>query len=371
MPQKDSFITSTIILLSSIILIGPNRVQAFVYLILMAKSFSSSMKLCPRWIWIFCLFHFSNALSETTLDEKTTDASCSVLPNPTVRLHNGAEMPVFQLGSAQLIDESNPDPDALPGFVGMQTELMYRQVQLALEAGVRAFDAAMIYGSHRGLGYVLGEWWRSGSLSARKDVWITTKIFHPPAAPCLKSQHFPKLSEMTEEEVSAFTEQHFEKSLQELNVGYVDLMLLHWPGQDDASAEKPIDPTMNRKRRLAAWKVLEKMYQKGWCRAIGVSNFDVRHLEQLRGDGATIVPMVNQIEGSVEVQYAEIREYCKKKGIALQAYSALRGLKKGTKAYQLLLKLGENITRILASSPFDTCTNTATIQSFSPIPSIV
>eukprot|EP00527_Entomoneis_sp_CCMP2396_P002779 CAMPEP_0198147034 /NCGR_PEP_ID=MMETSP1443-20131203/33003_1 /TAXON_ID=186043 /ORGANISM="Entomoneis sp., Strain CCMP2396" /LENGTH=364 /DNA_ID=CAMNT_0043811183 /DNA_START=13 /DNA_END=1104 /DNA_ORIENTATION=+ len=263
-----------------------------------------------------------------------------LLPNPTKTLHNGAEMPLFQLGSAQLTTDFAPDADAPPGFVGMQPERMYRQIELALSAGLRAFDTALIYGTQKGLGHVLGEWWRTGKLQARKDVWITTKIFHPRCNVCLESLHMPGLSDMTPEEVSVKTEEHFEKSLQELNVGYLDLVLIHWPGEDDKSAGRPLDPEMNRQRRIAAWKVLEKMYKRGWCRAIGVSNFDIPHLEQLKQDGATILPMVNQIESSVEVQHVEIREYCQKHGIVVQAYSALRGLGEGTRAKQLLQTLG-------------------------------
>ena len=77
----------------------------------------------------------------------------------------------------------------------------------------------------------------------------------------------------------------------------------------------------NRQRRIAAWRVLEDLYEKGWARAIGVSNFSVRHMEQLQQDGATIVPMVNQIEASVTLQYTDIVQYCIQQNIVPQAYS--------------------------------------------------
>jgi diketogulonate reductase-like aldo/keto reductase len=98
-------------------------------------------------------------------------------------------------------------------------------------------------------------------------------------------------------------------------------MLLHWP-----ATFRSQDPG-NAARRIAAWKVLESFYKRGWTRAIGVSNFGVAHIQQLMQDGAEIPPMVNQIEASVFLQFGDIVEYCHAHGIVLQAYSPLgRGL---------------------------------------------
>lgn len=105
-------------------------------------------------------------------------------------------------------------------------------------------------------------------------------------------------------------------------MGYVDLMLLHWP-----AAMNSKDP-LNPERRLAAWRVLESFLQKGWARAIGVSNFNEHHLKQLQIDGAKITPMVNQIETSVYIQHDQIIDYCRGQNIVVQAYSPLgRGVK--------------------------------------------
>lgn len=257
-----------------------------------------------------------------TPSETVSAASSSCLAIPTVTLHNGVAMPILQLGTCQLILDTNPDPHAPSGYVGLQPERAYRQMEQALTAGVRAFDTAYIYRSHGPMAHVLGEWWRMGQLEARHDVWLTSKIFHPPARPVgFDISHMPDLADLSPAQVGQRTQQHFEESLLQLNVGYIDLILLHWPaGKGEGNASD------NRQRRWAAWQVLEEMYRRGWCRAIGVSNFSVEHLKQLQQDGATIMPMVNQIEASVTIQHREIRDYCLAHDIVPQAYSPLRGL---------------------------------------------
>lgn len=246
---------------------------------------------------------------------------------PNVELANGVLMPSIVLGTAHLVDSPN-------GKMQFEPELTFRQTELALRAGLRSFDCAHIYRSQNPLGQVLGHWLRSGDLEKRSDVWITSKVFHPFASAALEISHMPTLPSMTPEEVKNQTKYFFEKSLLELNLGYVDLMLLHWPGETNQGTVEN-----NRKLRLAAWTVLEECYHRGWCRAIGVANFSVDHLKQLEEDGATIRPHVNQIEASIEVQYTDIREYCKSKSIVLQAHSPIRGISKD--ASKVIKDLGE------------------------------
>eukprot|EP00523_Entomoneis_sp_CCMP467_P010354 CAMPEP_0168721688 /NCGR_PEP_ID=MMETSP0724-20121128/2212_1 /TAXON_ID=265536 /ORGANISM="Amphiprora sp., Strain CCMP467" /LENGTH=400 /DNA_ID=CAMNT_0008768339 /DNA_START=532 /DNA_END=1735 /DNA_ORIENTATION=+ len=300
------------------------------------------------WCTVPC---WSESIASSSTESSCLDSDGSAIDSATKTLHNGVKIPVFLLGTAQLCMESD-DPDAPTGFIGILPERGYRQIQLALEAGVRAFDSALNYGSHEPIRHVLGEWYRTGQLRSRKDAWITTKVFHPHCGVCVSLRHMPTLSVMTAEQAAAATRNHVEQSLMELNVGYVDLMLMHWPGENDKSAEgdgaldsstdsaprDKIDPTLARQRRIAAWKVLEEFYEKGWARAIGVSNFSVRHLKELREDGAKIVPMVNQIEASVEVQQVDIRDYCLENNIVLQAFSTLRGLNGPAK--QVLEQIG-------------------------------
>lgn len=221
-------------------------------------------------------------------------------------------MPVISLGTAVLVEKES--------FTGLAPDKVYRPVHLALEAGIRHIDTAMIYRSHKPISHVLGYWFSSGKMS-REEVFITSKIFHGPT-PFGTEDTMLDLDHMTPDEITASVTNHFVKTLSELNLGYVDLMLLHWP-----AAMNSKDP-LNRERRVAAWRVLESFLLKGWARAIGVSNFNEHHLKQLRIDGAKVTPMVNQIETSVYMQHDQIIEYCRAQNIAVQAYSPLgRGVK--------------------------------------------
>lgn len=94
-------------------------------------------------------------------------------------------------------------------------------------------------------------------------------------------------------------------SLSELQTDYVDLYLMHWPVTDTF---------------LNAWKEMEKLYKEGYCRAIGVSNCNIHHLEALQTI-AEIKPMVNQIECHPLFTQNELRDYCKKNGIQVMAYT--------------------------------------------------
>ncbi len=99
----------------------------------------------------------------------------------------------------------------------------------------------------------------------------------------------------------------FEKSLERLGLDYLDLYLIHWPGKD---------------KYKDTWRALEKLYKDGKIRAIGVSNFQVHHLEEPLKD-AEIKPMVNQIEFHPRLTQKEVRDFCKAQGIQVEAWSPL------------------------------------------------
>ncbi|KAL7551419.1 hypothetical protein ACHAWF_014607 [Thalassiosira exigua] len=258
---------------------------------------------------------------------------------PSVALSNGVSMPQLALGTAPLA----VDPGELrhnPRFVGFLPERVRRSASAALDAGIRHFDCALIYRSQSALGSALGRRFAAGTLR-REDVFVSSKIFHPPT-PLGTRGTTMDMDDMTIEEVEGATKDHFERCLEELGVGYVDLMLLHWPGSgggagadagaDDEAADAgtaatttattmaPIDP-VRRAKRIAAWKVLESYYDRGWARAIGVSNFHEVHLEHLAEDGATIRPMVNQLETSVYIRHDNIIRYCRENDIQVVAFS--------------------------------------------------
>lgn len=114
-------------------------------------------------------------------------------------------------------------------------------------------------------------------------------------------------------------------------------MLLHWPSSGGGAGQgkgtvrlATIDPG-KRAKRIAAWKVLQHYYSKGWARAIGVSNFSEVHLQHLVDDGATIRPHVNQLEMSVYIKYGNINivKYCEDNNIDVMASSPFgRGVMK-------------------------------------------
>ena len=239
---------------------------------------------------------------------------------PTIRLSNGVEMPSVAAGSCfRDCSKTETSPSGIasnPKFFGFLPEKTYRSLTLALDMGYTHIDTALVYRSQKQIGAVLAAQFMSGQLR-REDVFITSKLFHGEMAGLTRRGSTLPLDDMTPEEVADAIEGQFELVLEELGVGYVDVMLLHWPAIMDSKSEG------NAARRLAAWRVLEDMYERGQARAIGVSNFSEHHLEQLMADGAKILPHVNQIEASVYKQWDDIKAYCDAKGIALMAYSPL------------------------------------------------
>ena len=183
----------------------------------------------------------------------------------TVKLNNGVEIPRLGFGSYKIPP-------------GKDTE---DAVSLALAAGYRHIDTAKYYANEESVGNAVRE-----SGIPRDEVFVTTKLW-------LADQ--------------ANTESAFERSKKLLGLGTVDLYLIHWPV-----------PLL----RQGAWKTLERLYKKGEIRAIGVSNYTIKHLEQLLED-TDVVPAVNQIEFTPFLYQKELLEYCKKKGIAVEGYSPL------------------------------------------------
>lgn len=156
-------------------------------------------------------------------------------------------------------------------------------VKAAIKNGYRSIDTAAIYKNEEGVGAGIKE-----SGVARDELFITSKVWN-------------------EDQGYETTLAAFEKSLERLELDYLDLYLIHWPGKD---------------KYKDTWRALEKLYKDGKVRAIGVSNFQVHHLEELLKD-AEIKPMVNQVEFHPCLTQVELREYCKKQGIQVEAWSPL------------------------------------------------
>lgn len=182
-------------------------------------------------------------------------------------------------------------------------------VLAALAAGYRHIDTARIYRNEADVGAAVRE-----SGLARDRIFVTTKLWN-------------------DDHGYDAALRAFDRSLAELGLEYVDLYLIHWPV-----------PAV----RLQSWHAMETLLASGRCRAIGVSNFTVRHLEELLAH-ATVVPAVNQIELHPYLQQRDIVAYCRKAGIAIEAYSPLtKGLKLGDpKLVAIANALGRSPAQIL------------------------
>jgi len=286
----------------------------------MTRIFSSTQSALLSCVVVFSLP--TDVLCKPPLCPSTESKSSSPAMNaiPTIRLSNGVEMPAIAAGmcfrDTVKTDTSPSSIPSNPNFFGFLPEKAYSSFFNALDVGYNHVDTALVYRTQKAIGYVLGNKFMSGEIT-REDIFITSKIMHGDMPGLTRYGTTLPLDSMEPEDVTIKIEEHFERVLEEVGVGYVDLMLLHWPAIMNSNDKR------NAARRLAAWKVLEKMLLRGLTRSIGVSNFNEHHIDQLMKDGAHILPMVNQIEASVYKQYDTIREYCKKQGIAIMAYSPL------------------------------------------------
>lgn len=187
-------------------------------------------------------------------------------------LNNGVKMPKVGLGVFKVSDEKAAEI-----------------VKEGIMQGYRLIDTAAIYGNESGTGRGIKAGLAQTGLK-REELFVTSKLW---------SNH------LTYEETIAA----FEESLTRLELDYLDLYLIHWPGVgEDAYKE--------------SWLALEHLYQEGKIRAIGVSNFQVHHLERL-ASYSTIQPAVNQIELHPRLTQTAIRKYAKAHGIQIQAWSPL------------------------------------------------
>ncbi|KAM0750837.1 aldo/keto reductase [Meredithblackwellia eburnea MCA 4105] len=202
----------------------------------------------------------------------------------TVKLNNGYEIPVVGLGCWM----------GKPGKVG-ENEEAKRMVIDALKAGYTHLDTASLYGNEEAAGAAIRE-----SGVPREKIFVTTKLSGP---------YHGRVAEGAA------------KSLELLDIGYIDLFLMHWPQAKDPVTNESLkfdeSPTFNE-----TWAEMEKLLEGGKIRSIGVSNFSVKNFEILL-PSVKIVPAVNQVESHPYLPQNELTEYCTKKGIHLTAYCPL------------------------------------------------
>lgn len=176
-------------------------------------------------------------------------------------------------------------------------------VRTALSSGYRHIDTAAVYANEESI----GEGIRASDVP-RSEIFLTSKLWN--------TDHGKES-----------TYKAFELSLKKLKTDYLDLYLIHWPIAFQYRESYP-------KEMLESWHVLEELYKSGVVRAIGVSNFLTTHFETLRKE-EDISPMVDQIELHVGYHQQDTVDYCKERGIALEAWSPIC---KGTAFGEPLLK---------------------------------
>jgi len=189
-----------------------------------------------------------------------------------VVLNNGLNMPLVGYGVFRV-----PEGDDLA-----------EAVKTAIAKGYRSIDTAQVYRNEESVGRGIRAAIEEG-LVTREELFLTSKVWNDGLS--------------YEETLAAY-----DSSLEKIGLDYLDLYLVHWPGIDQNFIE--------------VYKALEKIYQDGRVRSIGVSNFHVYHLESLLKE-TTVVPVINQIEFHPHLIQEEVRAYCKDKGIQVEAWSPL------------------------------------------------
>jgi diketogulonate reductase-like aldo/keto reductase len=187
---------------------------------------------------------------------------------PVLTLHDGVEMPQLGFGVFQIPPEETQE-----------------RVEEALAAGYRHVDTAAAYRNEAGVGAAIA----AGGVR-REDVFVTTKLWNS-------------------EQGYDSTLRAFEKSIERLGTGHVDLYLIHWP-------------LPSRDLFLDTWRAFERIKEEGGARSIGVSNFRVEDLERVEAE-AEQRPTVNQIELHPRLQQAELRAWHDEHYVATEAWSPL------------------------------------------------
>ncbi|MCK6078847.1 aldo/keto reductase [Paenibacillus silvae] len=189
----------------------------------------------------------------------------------TTTLHNGIHMPWFGLGV----------------FKVEEGQELIEAVKQAIKHGYRSIDTAAIYGNEAGVGQAIAEALQENGLK-REDLFITSKVWN---------------ADLGYEETLAA----FDTTMNKLGLEVLDLYLIHWPKAG---------------KYKGAWKAMEELYASGRIRAIGVSNFQIHHLQDLMQD-AQVKPMVNQVEYHPRLTQEELKTFCEQHGIQLEAWSPL------------------------------------------------
>jgi len=204
-----------------------------------------------------------------------------------VTLNNGVHMPLLGLGTFLL-----QSPDVLT------------ITEAALRQGYRLIDTAAVYRNESSIGQILKK--MDTDNVKRDEVFVTSKL-----GPTQQGAEKARMSALS--------------SLENLQLNYLDLYLIHWPGSAGIKPENP----KNADLRKESWLQLEKMYKEGKFKSIGVSNYTVAHIKELL-EYCSVVPAVLQVEAHPYLIQSSLRQFCKEHGIHVQAYSSI-GSRSGCK----------------------------------------
>lgn len=190
-----------------------------------------------------------------------------------IDFHNGNTMPQLGLGVFR-VENDDTAKDA---------------VKHAIINGYRSIDAALVYGNEEMVGRGIQEGIVAADIQ-REDLFITSKLWF---------DSFGKDN----------VEQGYQTSIDNLGLDYLDLYLIHWPGTDESVM-------------IETWKGMEALYESGKVKNIGVSNFNIEHLEVLKSQ-ASIKPVINQVEFHPYFTQQELRTYLDTESIYMESWSPL------------------------------------------------
>lgn len=188
-----------------------------------------------------------------------------------------SEIPLVRLGDGSQLQQLGV------GTYKLDADTAYTIVRTALDLGYRHIDTAALYNNEDAVGRAVAD-----SGIDRGEIWITTKLWH--------DFHLDATTAL-------------QTSLAKLRTDYVDLYLVHWPVPKLGTA-------------WAAWRSLVELQTAGLAKSIGVSNFEIEHLQRIIADTG-VVPAVNQIELHPEHQQRQLVSFCREHAIAVQAWSPL------------------------------------------------